>query len=84
MSKIVKSFVKVSIETDTGYESNEEWGPNHGSQQLKNALVEIVRLLTFNGEGQQACNLVRRAHDAAQQDADARAVSAEAACGGQD
>jgi hypothetical protein len=63
MSKIAKSFVRVQVETDTGYESNEEWGPNHGSMQLKLALIEIVRLLTINGEGSKAIQMAKMTHN---------------------
>jgi hypothetical protein len=60
MSTIIKSSGGIAYETDTGYESQEDWPDMHGTDGLFEMLDEITRILTINGDADR----VRRFVDA--------------------
>lgn len=72
MSKIVKSRAMIEIETDSGYSSknllNNEYVEKTGTHPLRGALMEIIRLLTLNGEGQEALEIANSTFDETQRD----------------
>lgn len=49
-SKITQSSVRVEFETSTGYSSIDDFPPTPGSKSLLDALDEIGRILTINGD----------------------------------
>jgi hypothetical protein len=69
MSTIVKSRVQVAFDTDTGYVSEETWSnsSDDATLPLKGALREIARVLTINGEGDEAVRLVAEAKAAVEE-----------------
>jgi hypothetical protein len=50
MSKIIKASGGIAYETDSGYESQEDWPPQAGNLALIEILDEIARILTINGD----------------------------------
>jgi hypothetical protein len=50
MSKIIKASGGIAYETDSGYESQEDWPPQAGNLALIKILDEIARILTINGD----------------------------------
>lgn len=69
-NKITDSMVVVDFNTESGYGSCEEFvrDGNNGSDALRGALREIARILTINGEGDEAVRLVAEAKAAVEED----------------
>jgi hypothetical protein len=68
-NKIVHSEVDIYIATASGYRSREAFGSRvNDSQALKEGLREIARLMTINGEGDEAVRIVAEAKAAVEED----------------
>lgn len=70
MNKVTHSTVVVDFDTASGYGSRESFGRGgeNGSQALRDGLREIARVLTINGEGDEAVRLVAEAKAAVEAD----------------
>jgi hypothetical protein len=62
-NQITDSVVTISVKTESGYESEEQFGtdPANGSGALQDALREITRLMCLNGEERAAFDIVAKA-----------------------
>lgn len=69
MNKVTQSTVIVDFDTANGYGSHKSFGHSeNGSKALRDALREIARVLTINGEGDEAVRLVAEAKAAVEAD----------------
>lgn len=69
MNKVTHSTVAVDFDTASGYGARESFGHGeNGSKALRDGLREIARILTINGEGDEAVRLVAEAKAAVEAD----------------
>jgi hypothetical protein len=67
-NKVIHSEVDIYVATSSGYRSREEFGSRlNNSDALKEGIREIARLLTINGEGDEAVRLVAEAKAAVEE-----------------
>lgn len=65
-NKVTISRVAINFSTSSGYESSEVFCEGT-SEPLKQGLREIARVLTINGEGDEAVRLVAEAKEAVEE-----------------
>lgn len=61
MSTIIKSSGGIQFETDSGYESRDDWPPMNGNTALVAMLDELGRIMTINGEADLARSTLEEA-----------------------